>query len=223
MNGLIVKDLSHFYQDGHNKRFVLDNINYHFKPGYFYSIIGQSGSGKTTLLSLLAGLDRIQSGGIYLEGQNISRIDPQFYRSSKVGIVFQSYNLINYLSAVENVLLAMEISQNKLPLDHEKVAYSLLNYLGLDKNKADRIVNKLSGGEQQRVALARVLSMDANYILADEPTGNLDETSEKELIKMFQILAHKHKKCVIVVTHSSEVAKMADKVITLKKGGLFYE
>ncbi len=223
MSDLIVKNLSHYYPDGLNKRYVLNKISYQFKRGVFYAIIGQSGSGKTTLLSLLAGLDRIQSGMIYLDGKRIDCIDLQFYRSSKVGIVFQSYNLVDYLSAKENVLVAMEISQNKLPLDQEKIAYNLLNYLGLNKTKADRLVTRLSGGEQQRVALARVLAMDSNYILADEPTGNLDENSEKELIKMFQILAHQHNKCVIVVTHSSEVAKMADKIIGLKKGGLLSE
>ncbi|MDF9867644.1 putative ABC transport system ATP-binding protein [Bacilli bacterium PM5-3] len=223
MSSIRVDNLSFFYQDGENKRYILDDISCEFNKGCFYTIVGHSGSGKTTFLSLLAGLDTIQQGDIFIDNVNYKLISDEYYRSSKVGIVFQSYNLIKYLSAIENVLVAMEISQNKIPKNKERVAYNLLSYLGLNKNKSDRIVSQLSGGEQQRVAIARALSMDVDYILADEPTGNLDENAEIELVKVFQKLAHEHNKCVIVVTHSLEVAKMSDVCLRLKKGRLSYE
>ena len=223
MNAIAIKNLSFFYQDGENKRYILDNISCEFEKGTFYTIVGHSGSGKTTLLSLLAGLDNIQQGSIYIDGVNCQELAEEYYRSSKVGIVFQSYNLIKYLSGIENVLVAMEISQNRIPKDKKQVAYNLLSFLGLNKDKANRLVNQLSGGEQQRIAIARALAMNVDYILADEPTGNLDETAEQELVKIFQKLAHEHNKCVIVVTHSPEVAKTSDVCLKLKRGRLSYE
>ncbi|MDL2211752.1 ABC transporter ATP-binding protein [Erysipelotrichaceae bacterium OttesenSCG-928-M19] len=223
MSSIKVENLSFYYQDGENKRYILDDISCEFNKGFFYTIVGHSGSGKTTFLSLLAGLDNIQQGNIYLDNINMQDINDEYYRSSKVGIVFQSYNLIRYLSAYENVLVAMDISQNELPEQKEAVAYNLLAYLGLNKDKANRLVTSLSGGEQQRVAIARLLAMDVDYILADEPTGNLDECAEQELVKIFQKLAHDHNKCVIVVTHSMDVARMSDVCLKLKRGRLSYE
>ena len=223
MNSIKVENLSFFYQDGANKRYILADVSCEFKKGHFYTIVGHSGSGKTTFLSLLAGLDELQQGRITIDEFNIQELNDEFYRSSKVGIVFQSYNLIKYLNAVENVLVAMEISKNELPKNKKQVAYNLLAYLGLNATKANRLVSKLSGGEQQRVALARLLAMDVDYILADEPTGNLDENAEQELVKIFQKLAHDHNKCVVVVTHSLEVAKMSDVCLRLKRGRLSYE
>lgn len=220
MKSLIAKNISFFYQDGDKRRYILDNVSAEFKRGVFHSIVGHSGSGKTTFLSLLAGLDKIQDGEILVDGESIEELGSEQYRSKKVGIVFQSYNLVKYLTAVENVLVAMEIAEQKHDEDREQIAYNLLNYLGLDKTKADRLVSQLSGGEQQRVAIARVLSSDVDYILADEPTGNLDEQAEIELIKIFQKLAHEHNKCVVVVTHASEVAKMSDITLRLKRGRL---
>lgn len=217
---LTIENISFYYQDGERKRYILDDVSYQFERGHFYTIVGHSGSGKTTLLSLIAGLDNIQEGNIYLDGMAIDEIGYDIYRSSKVGIVFQSYNLVKYLTGVENVLAVMEITQNKLPNDRESVAYNLLDYLGLNADKANRLVNQLSGGEQQRVAIARALASDVDYILADEPTGNLDEQAEKESIKIFQKLAHEHNKCVIVVTHAPEVAKMSDTILRLRKGRL---
>lgn len=220
---LSVENLSHYYKDGNQTRYVLDGINADFEKGKFYTIVGQSGSGKTTLLSLIGGLEKIKEGHVYLDNKDINQIDESIYRSSKIGIIFQAYNLVSYLSAVDNVLVAMDITQNEMPEDKKSVAYNLLAYIGIDKNKADRNVKSLSGGEQQRVAIARALACDVDYILADEPTGNLDEKTEKEFIKIFQKLAHEDNKCVICVTHSSDVASVSDIILRLKKGKITNE
>jgi len=220
MNFLNVKDINYFYQDGDSKRYVLSNVSCQFEKGTFYTILGESGSGKTTLLALLAALDSPESGDILLDGQTLTSIGFEKYRRNKVGIIFQSYNLIRYMSAVENVLVAMSITDNALPSDQKTVAYNLLDYLGISKDKADRTVNKLSGGEQQRVAIARALATNVDLILADEPTGNVNEEVEIELIDIFKRLAHEHGKCVIVVTHSMRIAEQSDVSYRLYKGKL---
>ena len=218
MNFLDIKNLSYFFQDGDSQRYILDNISASFEKGTFYTILGESGSGKTTLLSLLAALDKPQDGEILIEGKDISSIGFEAFRRNKVGIIFQSYNLIRYMTAVENVLVAMSITQNELPPNHKEVAYNLLDYIGISKEKADRTVNKLSGGEQQRVAIARALATNVDLILADEPTGNLNEEMEAEIVEIFKKLAHEHKKCVIVVTHSIAIAAQSDICFRLNKG-----
>ncbi|MGL4382156.1 MAG: ABC transporter ATP-binding protein, partial [Bacilli bacterium] len=161
---LTVENLSHFYQDGDRKKYVLKDVSYEFKTGTFYAIVGASGSGKTTFLSLISGLDTLKSGQVSLNGHNIEDIGLSNYRCSRVGIVFQSYNLIKYLTARENVLLAMETTTNKMPKDKDQVVTNLLDYLGISKDKINRQVNQLSGGEQQRVAIARALASDVNFI-----------------------------------------------------------
>lgn len=217
---LQVKDLNYYYQDGENRRFILKDTNISFEKGKFYTILGQSGSGKSTFLSLVSALDTPQNGSILFNGQDIKGIGYDYYRRNNVGIIFQNYNLIPTFTAVENVLIPMSITENPLPDDKMTVAYNLLDYIGIDKSKADRRVNKLSGGEQQRVAIARSLATNVELILADEPTGNLDEEMEQEIIAIFKKLAHEHQKCVIVVTHSQEVAQQSDKIFQLKKGVL---
>lgn len=131
--------------------------------------------------------------------------------------------MVPYLTAVENVLVAMSITDNELPDNHREVAYNLLDYIGITKAKADRLVNQLSGGEQQRVAIARALATNVDIILADEPTGNLDEEMEQEIVDIFKRLAKDHNKCVIVVTHSNEIAKQSDEPYYLHKGVLKHE
>lgn len=217
-NILSVRNLNYYYQDGDTRRFILRDVSYDFERGRFYVILGESGSGKTTFLSMIAALDTPKSGEILFEGVDIRRIGYENYRRNKAGMVFQSYNLIPYMTAVENVLVAMSITQNKLPADKKETTYNLLQYVGIDKAKANRTVNKLSGGEQQRVAIARAVATDVDLILADEPTGNLDEETEAGIVEIFKSLAHDYNKCVIVVTHSSEIAAQADEVIRLKKG-----
>ena len=217
---LKLENLNYSYIDGGFERQILKDLSYTFESGNFYTILGPSGSGKTTLLSLIAGLDEVKSGTIYFNGEDVNKIGLGKYRRNDISIVFQQYNLINYLTAVENVLVAMEETDNKLPKDKKNVAYNLLERFGIVRTKADRLVNQLSGGEQQRVAIARSLACNVNLIFADEPTGNLDTATEKEIIAIFKELAHDFDKTIIVVTHSDEVAKMSDKCLLLKDGKL---
>jgi putative ABC transport system ATP-binding protein len=220
MNKIEVVNLSHFYQDGMQMKKVLDNVSCSFESGKFYSILGQSGSGKTTLLSLLSGLDTIE-GDILYNGESIKKIGYNKYRNSYVNIIFQSYNLIPYMTAYENVEVALDIAGIKLSKEDKKEKIlSTLNELGIDNSAAFRTVLKLSGGEQQRVAIARCLVTDIPFIMADEPTGNLDEDTEKKIIDIFKKLA-KQGKGVIVVTHSKELAESSDKIYHIKGGGVY--
>lgn len=208
-----------FYKYDSSTKTVLNDINVSFNKGKLYCIIGKSGSGKTTLLSLVSGLDKTTEGEICYEGQNIARIDRDRYRAKSIGVIFQSYNLLTNVTAVDNVVLSMQISGSK-EKGKKELAYKLLENIGIDKETADRKVLKLSGGEQQRVGIARVLSHTPDIIIADEPTGNLDSETEASIMRILTDLAHKENKCVIIVTHSKEVAKYADEVINIQKGYL---
>lgn len=217
---LKLDNINYGYIDGGYRREILKDLCYEFEEGTFYTILGPSGSGKTTLLSIMAGLDKQDSGKIYFEGQDVDEIGLYQYRRNKVGVVFQSYNLITYLTGIENVLLAMTETDNELPGNREELAYALLNMVGIVNTKADRMVNKLSGGEQQRIAIARAIAGNEDLIFADEPTGNLDTETEQEIIKLFQMLAETYGKTIIVVTHSNEVSKLSDRRVLLKNGVL---
>ena len=217
---LKLENINYSYIDGGYERQILKNLSFTFESGKFYTILGPSGSGKTTLLSLIAGLDDAKSGKIYYEGEDILRMGLQKYRRNKISIVFQQYNLIGYLTAVENVMLAMAETDNKLPKDQKDVAYNLLEKFGIVKTKAKRLVGQLSGGEQQRVAIARSLASNVDLIFADEPTGNLDTATEKEIISVFKELAHEYGKTIIVVTHSDVVSEMSDERLLLNNGVL---
>lgn len=217
---LEAQNLSYFYQDGENRRYILKDTSVAFEKGKFYTILGQSGSGKTTLLSLLSALESPKEGKVFYNGKDLKEIGYETFRRNNIGIVFQHYNLIPYMTAVENVMVPMAITENELPANKAEVAYNLLDYIGIVKTKADRQVNRLSGGEQQRVAIARSLATNVDVILADEPTGNLDEEMEGEIVEIFQKLAHEHGKCVIVVTHSQEIASLSDEIYYLRKGKL---
>lgn len=217
---LEAQNLSYFYQDGENRRYILKDTSVAFEKGKFYTILGQSGSGKTTLLSLLSALESPKEGKVFYNGKDLKEIGYETFRRNNIGIVFQHYNLIPYMTAMENVMVPMAITENELPANKAEVAYNLLDYIGIVKTKADRQVNRLSGGEQQRVAIARSLATNVDVILADEPTGNLDEEMEGEIVEIFQKLAHEHGKCVIVVTHSQEIASLSDEIYYLRKGKL---
>ena len=169
---------------------------------------------------MIAGLDVAKDGQVLFEGTDIQTIGLENYRRNKISIVFQNNNLVPYLTAAENVLVAMDITDNALPADQKTVAYNLLDYIGITREKADRLVSELSGGEQQRIAIARALATNSDVILADEPTGNLDEEREGEIVEIFKRLAHDNDKAVIVVTHSQEVAEQSDVTYRLKKGKL---
>lgn len=211
---LKLENVCYRYSDAKENEYVLKDINYDFELGKVYAIRGKSGSGKTTLLSLLSGLEKCTEGKIFYDDKDLSKMNLDKYRSNDIGIVFQSYNLLPHLTAIENIILSMDISKMKVKNKRE-LALELMQNVGLNKKHADRKILKLSGGEQQRVAIARSLSYDPKLLLADEPTGNLDKDTENEIIKIFKDLAHKENKCVIIVTHSSNVCEQADVVYEL--------
>ena len=199
----------------YDKTPVLKDISYDFEKGKMYCIIGKSGAGKTTLLSLLSGLAKPTAGDIIYDGKSIAKSDKYTFRSRYIGVVFQSFNLIIKYTALENVILSMDVSGAKIK-DKKEKALELLNSVGLDEDEACRRVLKLSGGQQQRVAIARALSYDPDIILADEPTGNLDRDTQKEIMEIFRELANQGK-CVILVSHSPDVADMCDARYELTK------
>ena len=213
---LKLKDVCYRYQDAEKDDYVFKNINYEFELGKTYAIKGKSGSGKTTLLSLISGLESKYEGEIKYADEDLKKINLDEYRSSNVGIVFQSYNLLPHLTALENILLSMDISG--VESDNKKeLALELMERVGLNRALADRRVLKLSGGEQQRIAIARSLSYNLNIIIADEPTGNLDKETEDEILNIFKDLAKKENKCIIIVTHSKNVVDNVDIVYNLDK------
>ena len=199
----------------YDKTPVLKDISYEFEKGKMYCIIGKSGAGKTTLLSLLSGLATPTAGEIIYDGKNVAKIDKYTFRSRYIGVVFQSFNLITKYTALENVVLSMDVSGAKIKNKKQK-ALQLLESVGLDEDEANRRVLKLSGGQQQRVAIARALSYDPDIILADEPTGNLDRDTQKEIMEIFRDLTEQGK-CVILVSHSPDVAAMCDERYELTK------
>ncbi|MDR1355113.1 MAG: ABC transporter ATP-binding protein [Propionibacteriaceae bacterium] len=193
---------------------VLDSLSWGFEAGKLYGIVGRSGAGKTTLLSLMAGLTNPSAGRVMFDGTDLATMDRYRYRSHDVGVIFQSFNLLPYLSAVENVELSMYASGKHIQNSRLR-AMALLHQVGLDETKAKRRVLKLSGGEQQRVAIARAIGYDPKVVLADEPTGNLDLGTQQDIIDTLTVLAASGR-CVVVVTHSPEVAKCMDSVYELK-------
>ncbi len=215
---LKLENLVYGYEDGGYRREILKNLSYNFQEGTFYTILGPSGSGKTTLLSIMAGLDKQDGGKVYFDGQDIDEMGLYQYRRNCIGVVFQSYNLISYLTGVENIMLAMTETDNKMPKNKLELAYALLEKVGIAKTKADRLVTRLSGGEQQRVAIARAIAQNVDLIFADEPTGNLDTETEKEIIRLFQMLSEEYGKTIIAVTHSTEVSKLSDHRVLLRNG-----
>ena len=215
MNILETKDLYFTYPDGDARKVILNDVNVSFEKGKFYTILGASGSGKTTFLSLIAALDKAERGEILYEGKSLSEIGYEKYRRNNVGIVFQSYNLIPYMNAVENVMVAMSITDNEMEKDMKSQALRILESVGIDGSKATRRINRLSGGEQQRVAIARAISTNVEVVLADEPTGNLDAKTSETIIEIFKELAHKQNKCVIMVTHSEKIANQSDVILKL--------
>lgn len=192
-----------------NKRTILNDVSAQFDAGKMYAILGPSGCGKTTLLSLLGGLDSPLKGQILFNGQDIEAVGLAAHRKNNVAFIFQNYNLIDYLTPKENVALT-----SKLP------PLPILERVGLTEEESNRNVLKLSGGQQQRVAIARALASDAGVILADEPTGNLDEDTAVEITNILKECAHQMGKCVIIVTHSNDLAKQSDVVMKLRKAQL---
>ncbi len=218
MNTLNIYDLSYKYPKSNKD--VLKNISATFEQGKIHAIMGKSGSGKTTLLSLISGLATFEKGDIMLGEKSIRSINKDKYRSELVGVIFQSYNLIPSMTALENVKLALDISKRNGKNKNE--ALKLLESVGIDETSAKRKVLKLSGGEQQRVSIARAISNNPGVIIADEPTGNLDEENEANIMQILKRIAKEQNKTVIIVTHSSSVAQYADELYGITKGKLNY-
>lgn len=216
MSIIKMENISYTYD---KKKNIISNLSYEFEKGLVYSIVGKSGAGKTTLLSMLSGLAKPTNGEIFYNDLSLSKINQFDYRSKYVGVIFQSYNLLPHLTAEENVILSMDISGKKIE-NKKQVALELLESVGLNEDIAKRKILKLSGGEQQRVAIARTLSFDPDVILADEPTGNLDQDTENAIMNIFINLAKQKNKCIILVTHSPKVASMSDVKYELKKSDI---
>ncbi|RGC51988.1 ABC transporter ATP-binding protein [Absiella sp. AM29-15] len=211
MEILQLQDVSYTYTGKTN---VIEHVSLSFKQGKIYAIVGKSGAGKTTLLSMMSLLTKPSSGKILYDAKDITDMDPYHYRSQYVGVIFQNYNLLMHLTALENVVLSMEIAGKKE--NRKMIARELLEKVGLDEEEMNRRILKLSGGQQQRVAIARCLSYEPKVILADEPTGNLDMETQAEILEIFKSLA-KEGHCIIMVTHSKEVAACADEIYELKR------
>ncbi|MGW1278242.1 ABC transporter ATP-binding protein [Streptomyces tsukubensis] len=216
---LELTDITHSYKSGHRKRSVLKGVGYSFEPGRMYAVIGPSGSGKTTLLSLASGLDSPTSGSIRFRGRDIAELGLGRYRNRHAATVFQSFNLLTYMTAVQNITSAMEITGVRRRNKKQR-ASELLDLLGVDPADHHRRTLQLSGGQQQRVAIARALACEVDILFADEPTGSLDHETAAGIITVFRKLAHDEGKCVVVVTHSREVADASDEVLRLKRGRL---
>lgn len=213
---LRIQNASYQYSDAEADEYALRDVSYDFETGKIYAIRGRSGTGKTTLLSLISGLERCTEGKIIFDGKDLKDINLDTYRNSQIGIVFQSYNLLPYMTASENIILSMDASGKKIANKKQK-AIELMKSVGLKDIYAERRVLRLSGGEQQRVAIARSLSYNPKMIVADEPTGNLDRQTETEILDIFKKLAHEDGKCVIIVTHSQNVCDIVDVIYDLKK------
>ncbi|MBE6103952.1 MAG: ABC transporter ATP-binding protein [Erysipelotrichaceae bacterium] len=211
---LEIRNLNYSYKDGDGKRVIFDNAEAEFDSGLFYAILGESGSGKTTFLSVIAGQDNRYEGEVRFNGKEIKSIGLDKYRRTAVSMIYQNYNLINNYSAVENIAVAMDISENVKGLDKDRIM-SVLEELGIDEKKANRKASSLSGGEQQRVAIARSILTDSPIIVADEPTGNLDSKNGQEVMEIFNRLAREMNKCVIMVTHNDKLAEDCDVILRI--------
>lgn len=215
-----LKNVSKVYEKKDEKIIALDNINYNFESGKFYAITGHSGSGKSTLINILGTLDKVTSGTYKLDGKDISTLDDNELskiRNKKIGFIFQNYNLEQKMKAYENVMLPMLLGDLSLE-EMKEIAIDKLTEVGL-KERVNHFPKELSGGEQQRVSIARALVNNPNIILADEPTGNLDEVNEKKIFDLLKQIA-KEGKCVIVVSHSDIIKSYADVVLKINSGKL---
>ena len=219
---LEIRKLSKIYLDGSNqKRTVLDNVDFKFFDHEIIAIVGKSGSGKSTLLNLISGIDDVSSGSLCLFDQEITELSENeltTLRRNKIGFVFQFFNLLPTLTVFENVSLPLELQNSRSGVDHSVVERMLLDVDMLERR--DEFPDKLSGGEQQRVAIARALVHNPGLILADEPTGNLDEKNGKQVMKLLTNLTRKNGNNMILVTHSRNAAEFADRRVLITNGKL---
>jgi putative ABC transport system ATP-binding protein len=211
------QNVNYWYRHESKQHDILKDISIGFEKGNFYTIIGPSGSGKTTFLALASALDVPKEGAVLYNGRDIRKIGYAKFRNQYVSIVFQSYNLLPYMTALQNVITAMEITESSQK-NKKEFALAMLQKVGISEKQARQKVLTLSGGQQQRVSIARALSCESELIVADEPTGNLDEDTAKDIVQLFQELAHKEGKCVIVVTHDTGISDISDITVKLSKG-----
>ena len=216
---LRLENVSYTYKKGNGA--VLNNVNIEFEASTVYGIVGKSGSGKSTLLSLMAGLDTVTDGLVEYNDKDLKTLDRDVYRAKNIGVIFQSFNLLTTLSALENIVLSMNISESDVK-DKEAFALNLLDRLGISEELAKRKVLNLSGGEQQRVAIARALSHNPDVMIADEPTANLDEDTAASIMEILQSLAKDEGKCVIIVSHSRQVASYVDALYGINGGNISF-
>ena len=209
MSFIEIKGLSKIFLQGNQKIYGIRNANLSIEKGTFMSVIGRSGSGKSTFLNLVGGIENPTSGEVFFDGKSIHQFkDKELtkFRNQHIGYVFQQYHLLKELTVLENIRLPLDIGRKAYDHSYEE---ELLDLLGL-KDRTDFYPSQLSGGQQQRVAIARALITDAKYILADEPTGNLDKENRRKIVELLQQIAHEQDRCVIVVTHSDYVKKKCD-------------
>ena len=215
MEILKVENLCKQYGKGENKVTALDNVSFTVNKGEFVAIVGASGSGKSTLLHLIGGVDRPTSGKVFIDGKDIYKFNDDelaIFRRRQVGLIYQFYNLIPILNVEENITLPLKLDNKNI--DKQRLD-ELIKVLGLEERRT-HLPNELSGGQQQRTSIGRAMITNPAIILADEPTGNLDSDTADEIIEILKTSAHKHGKCVIVVTHSKELAKKSDVILVLK-------
>ena len=222
MEILRVENLSKKYGKGESEVIAVDNVNFSVEKGEFLAIVGSSGSGKSTLLHLLGGVDRPTSGKVYVDGKDIYSLSDDnlaIFRRRQVGIIYQFYNLIPILNVEENITLPCDLDGNKVDEDRLN---DLLKTLKLE-NRKNHLPNELSGGQQQRVSIGRALINNPAIILADEPTGNLDSKSSEEIVELLKMTNKKYKQTIIMITHNTEIANEADRVLTIEDGKIIKE
>jgi len=212
---LKIDNVSYRYKN--SGRDVLKSISAEFVGGKVHAVVGPSGSGKTTFLSIMAGLDEPTSGTVLIDGDDLSTLDLDLYRRERISMIFQAFQLFPLLTALENVCTPMQLNGEDHIVSRLK-AKSALESVGIDSSKHKRYPSNLSGGEQQRVAIARSLTSGARVILADEPTGNLDQANGEVVMSILTQLAHEQGYCVIVVTHNPELAEASDVIFRMNDG-----
>lgn len=217
MTILQTTDLRKYYGSGDTQVKALDGVNLSVENGEFVAIIGTSGSGKSTLLHMLGGLDRPSSGGVTVDGKELSGMKDEeltIFRRRKIGFVFQAFNLVPVLSVYENIVLPIQLDGSKVD---ERYVGQVIKVLGLE-SKLQSLPSQLSGGQQQRVAIARALATKPAILLADEPTGNLDSKTSQDVLSLLKVTSQKFAQTIVMITHNEEIAQMADRIIRIEDG-----
>ncbi|MDY0120178.1 MAG: ABC transporter ATP-binding protein [Clostridia bacterium] len=219
MSIITLDSVKYTYDNRYQSMEALQNVSCTFEQGKIYAIIGKSGSGKSTMLSLMAGLDLPQQGDVFFRGQSTRNLNLDQYRRDEVAMIYQNYRLFPLLTAVENVMYPMELHGVK-PKEAKERAQDYIRSVDLGESEFNRFPSMLSGGEQQRIAIARALAMDTNLILADEPTGNLDSATARTIVELLADLAHTQNYCVVIVTHDLEIMDIVDVTYQMRDGVL---